>query len=160
MDTEIRKFLITIEQKLDPPTDVPVKTVYYRNQFHNNYQQDEQVIKKIIRNNTNTHNCNLKVIVYYKCKRTSSFVMVNNQNAKCKRTLSRSRVVYEFSCPIPGCCRGDNHNRNCYLGHTQCSLSHRLSGHQQHGFILDHFVETHGTRITRAQIVDNTCIRY
>ena len=161
VDTEISKFLSKVEQNIDLPVDVPIKTLYYRNQFHDNYKQDEQIIKRMVRNNITAHNCNVKVIVYYKCKRTSSYVMMNNQCAKNKRPLTRNHVVYEFSCPIIGCYRNAAHKRpNSYVGHTRCSLSHRLSGHQQHGSILDHFTESHGVRITRSQIVDNTRIRY
>jgi hypothetical protein len=158
VDTEVRKFLSTIDQNLvDSSNDVPIKTLYYRNQFHQNYKLDEQIIKKIVRSNINTNHCNLKIIVYYKCKRTSNFVMVNNQSAKSKRPLMKSHVVYMFSCPNNDC----RHNeRNCYIGHTRCTLSHRLSGHQQQGSIHDHFLEKHDTRISRTQIVENTRIRY
>ena len=71
----------------------------------------------------------------------------------------RSSVVYEFICPIDGCHRHNNSKRS-YVGHTQCCLSKRLSGHLQEGAIKFHFESEHGANITRSQIVDNTVIRF
>ena len=71
----------------------------------------------------------------------------------------RSSVVYEFTCPIDGCHRYNNSKRS-YVGHTQCCLSKRLSGHLQEGAIKFHFESEHGANITRSQIVDNTVIRF
>ena len=71
----------------------------------------------------------------------------------------RSSIVYEFVCPDNGCNRDTSH-KHCYVGHTQNTLSKRISGHIQSGAILEHFLADHGTRVSRQQLVDNTRIRY
>ena len=118
----------------------------------------KKVLKKIVRDNVKPQNCKLNLIIYYKSRKTSSLVIRNNCLPR-QRPLARTHLVYQFVCPIDGC-NHPSHGKSRYVGETTCSLSRRLSYHLQQGSIKDHFEQTHGSKITRAQIVDNTSIRF
>ena len=99
------------------------------------------------------------MIIYYQSKKTKDLVIRTNEAAKGVRTLAKCNLVYQFTCPCPdGCIRPND--KSCYIGHTTCTLSRRLSYHLQNGAIKDHFANFHGRKITRDEIVQNTKVRY
>lgn len=157
VDHHVSEFLNTVNLTREHAPNL--KNVYYRNQYHHNYRQDEYVLRKIFKNNVIPKGCDTKLVIYYKCKRSNSFVMKNNLCMKPKRTLAQTDVVYQFTCPADGCHHPPTVKRR-YVGHTVCTLSRRMSFHLQNGAIKDHFEHQHGRKLTRSDIVDNTIIRY
>ena len=73
-------------------------TLYYRNFMNNKYKEDEQALKKILKNNIKMKNEHdrLKVVVYYKNLKSKNFIMRNNMMKK-PRELSRTNVIYHFN---------------------------------------------------------------
>ena len=126
-----------------------------------NYRCDERVIKSIVHHNVQVVNPEnkLQFVVYYQNIKSGGLVMRNNLSRQKVRDVARCNVVYEFHCPANECIHSTPHGQR-YIGHTVCTLSRRLSMHLQGGSIMDHFQQAHGRKITRAEIVDNTSIRY
>ena len=161
VDKHVKHFLDKVEIMTphDSANIVNVeKCLYYRNQFTYNYRQDERVLRNIVFNNVIPSGCELKLVIYYKSMKTSNFVMRNNLAFGKQRTLAKTNLVYEFNCPIDGC--SHLHQTSRYIGMTTCCLSRRLSYHLQNGAIQEHFLNVHGPRITRDQIVQGTTIRF
>ena len=86
------------------PENSNVHEIFYQNQMSDTYKIDEKVIKTILKNNVkcNNENDKLKLIIYYKNKKTASLVMKNNQNPVTD-TLKRSNIVYQFDCNLGDC---------------------------------------------------------
>ena len=133
-------------------------TIYYCNQIHPNYRQDENTIKKIIKTHVipkepMTH---IKTIIYYKKFKTSS-IIVKNSGQRLRDTMSQTNVVYQFKCSADGC----QHIDNTYIGMTSTSLSRRLSCHITNltSSIIDHLKSHDIPRQNfRTILVDNTKI--
>lgn len=55
-------------------------TIFYQSQMHNNYKLDERVIREIVTTNTkcNADNQEVKLIIYYKNKKSQNLIMKNN----------------------------------------------------------------------------------
>ena len=135
--------------------------IFYRNQMNTAYKVDEQVLKKIIHDNVKCkdENTKLNLIVYYKNTKTKSMVMRNNlTRKKTKRDTDQANIIYEFRCPNDECIR--QKLNNVYIGYTTCTLSRRLSLHLQNGAIKEHSINTHGNKMDRNTIVENTKVRY
>ena len=128
--------------------------IFYKNQYHLNYKQDERILKDIIFNNTKSVNENdkLKIIFYYKSPKANNYIMKFNPHPPSQQ-LQRNNVVYQFQCPM----QHDNQPK-IYIGHTRCSLARRLDSHSQRGSIKQHFAEDHDCKITKQQLYDNTSI--
>ena len=135
--------------------------IYYMNQMNTDYKVDEKVLKKIIQDNVKCkdENTKLNLIIYYKNTKTKSMIMRNNlTRKKNRRDIDQANVIYEFRCPEDECIR--QQVNNVYLGYTTCTLSRRLSLHLQNGAIKVHSINTHGNKIDRKTIVDNTKVKY
>ena len=144
-----------------PPTATgTVHKVFYQNFMNPNYKQDEQRLKKIIKDNVKTKNPRdkLQLVIYYRSRKTKDLIMRNNLTPKV-RDLARTNMIYDFQCKIDECAH-QNRSDGQYSGLTKCTLSRRLTYHLQVGAIKNHCLETHGRKITRKEIVEMTKARY
>ena len=160
VDKNIKHFIDGIagpEPSTTPPSG-QIRKLFYRNQFNNQYKQDERALRKIIRDNVKTvkPEDRLNIIIYYQNQKTKNLVMKNNLATV--RTLAKTNLIYQFTCPKNECLRSDG--KSNYVGYTTCSLSRRLSLHLQNGSIKEHFRVAHNCKISRVEIVENTIIRY
>ena len=132
----------------------PLK-LYYRNYMSTGYKVDERILTDIVRRGvTPVHEeDSVQFIIYYKNKRTSQLVMKNNLNEK-TGDLSRTGVVYQYTCPI-GNCKTRN---TSYIGMSTTTLSRRLTYHLQNGTPKNHTLQEHNTTLTRQMLVENTTI--
>ena len=107
--------------------------------MHANHKKDEAVLKNIVRRYTRpiSDDDNIKLIIYYKNKKTSSLVMRNSPYND--SMLQSTDVVYQFKCKTEGCALLDN----CYIGMTTTTVSRRITMHLQNGGIKDHFIGSH-----------------
>ena len=147
----------------DPsPTTSPGTThkVFYQNFMNPKYKHDEQNLKRIIKDHVNVRDKsdNLKLIIYYRSRKTRDLIMKNNLTPKL-RDLARTNLIYQFRCTIDECAHR-NKSEVSYTGLTTCTLSKRLSGHLQKGAILEHSLQTHQRKPTRKEIVEMTKARY
>ena len=157
VDKIIQKFVskkVSNSENAERSQSVSEVNVFYKNQYHVNYKQDERILTEIICNNTKCVNQNekLKIIIYYKSPKANNFIMKFNPHPPNQR-LQRSNVIYQFQCPL----QHDNQPKT-YIGFTQCSLARRLDNHSQKGSIKQHFIEDHNCKITKQQLYDNTSI--
>ena len=162
IDSTLSKFLGKVNRGNESTSDKNNISyeIFYENQMNNGYKIDEAVMKKIIKDNVKVvdQSKTLKLVIFYKSPKTRQLVMKNNLSPK-KRTLDQNNIIYEYSCKI-GECEHQLSHINCYVGHTQCSLSRRLSYHLQNGAIKLHHLITHKKHITRKEIEQRTRIRY
>jgi hypothetical protein len=139
-----------------PPKDdkPPPIVLYYKNHMSDKYVEDEKVIKDIIRRGvkSTTPEQDIKLVIYYKTRKTSELVVRNNPIVT-TTDLKKSSVVYEYSCPL-----GDCKLLSKYIGMTETSLSRRLTCHLTAGAPKQHTILVHGEKLTRAMLVDNTSI--
>ena len=159
VDDEIRSFLKRDVNKKSKETD-QVHNLYYQNYMNSGYSQDETTLKEIIKNNVKIkkENSRIKLIIYYKTRKTSQFFMKNNAAAK-PRDIATANVIYDFNCQKDECIHL-NPPEITYTGATSCTLSRRMSLHLQNGAILSHFKDAHKTKTTRKEIEEWTKIRY
>ena len=124
------------------------------------YKENEAAIRKIFKDNVKTINTTdrLQLIIYYKSTKTRDLVMKNNLTPKL-RELSRTNLIYDFTCKIDDCKHLPTRQVR-YSGLTTCTLSRRLSLHLQKGAIQQHCQVEHGRAITRGEIVCMTKARY
>ena len=122
--------------------------VFYKNQYHNNYKEDEKAIRKILEDNVRVtaDNVKLNLIIYYSNKKSVNLIMKNNPRGVVDK-LRRRSVVYHFKCPIQGC-------TSEYIGMSTTSLFKRISCHAQEGNIFSHFNICHNSRPSRATLID------
>ena len=165
IDNTIKHFMDKVTQSTQQQNNnntTPTETVrlFYKNQMNSAYKVDEKVIKKIIRDNVKCKSENSKVqfVIYYTNMKTKNLVMKNNLSGK-KRELSRTNVIYEFTCPENECFHHPILN-NAYLGYTHCTLSKRTSFHLQKGAILTHYLDKHKRKIDRKTAEQCLKIRY
>ena len=113
--------------------------IYYQNQYHRHYQQDERALRKIIDDNVKVLNeeDQLSLTIYYKNRKTSSLILRNNPSPTTP-ILKRRNVVYQFICPNAECTAS-------YIGKTTMTLSKRISCHALEGNIFTHFRDSHGS---------------
>ena len=121
--------------------------LFYKNQYHRDYKKDERALRNIIGNHVKptSDNEEIKLIIYYKGKRTSSLIMKNNPSPR-QDMIRRRNVVYQFKCPVMGCSQD-------YIGMTTMRLSKRISCHLQEGAIHRHLERTHNTRLSRENLI-------
>ena len=124
------------------------------------YQKNESAIKSILKEHVRVLNPNdhLQLIIYYKSTKTRDLIMKNNLTPKL-RELSRTNLIYDFTCSIDACKHLPIREVR-YTGLTTCTTSRRLSLHLQNGAIKKHFEAVHGRPITRKEIVTMTKARY
>ena len=124
------------------------------------YKKDELILKKILQNHV-TVRCRsdkIRLVIYYRSRKTRDLVMKNNLTPKL-RDLARTNLIYDFHCTIDECAHQPRSEVQ-YSGLTTCTKSKRLSAHLQSGAIMNHALEKHGRKITRAEIVTMTKTRY
>ena len=152
IDNLIHKFINGKQKPRSNETENSIK-VYYQAQMHNNYKIDEKIINDIVKKNTKCADPKqkLKFIIYYKNPPTSNLVMKNNLTAP-NSPLQQTNVVYQFTCPNLHC------QAERYIGMTQTTLLRRLDSHTRNGSILDHFINIHNIKPSKAQLTENTKI--
>ena len=151
VDQHIRNFLNNVILR-EPKEKTPSLPIYYKAQFHQNYRLDERIIKNILNNKIKSNcNSNIQIRIYYQGSKTCNLVMKNNLNPK-QSGLSETNVIYKFNCP-------ELHGQaTSYVGATRTTLSRRLTAHKQHGSIYEHYLQSHGVKPTREQLVENTVV--
>jgi hypothetical protein len=161
IDRTIKAFMEKVNTHEPTKNDTEKTKVYYQNQMNSAYKVDEQILKKIIKDNVKCKDDNnkLNIIIYYKNTKTKSLAMRNNLTRKKSRQLDHKNIIYHFNCPKDECIRQQTVN-NAYDGYTDCTLSRRLSMHLQNGAIKEHWLQVHGQKIDRKTIVECTKIRY
>ena len=119
------------------------------------YKTDERVLKSIIEGGVTPVNRDdtIKLVIFYKNKKTSNLVMKNN-NTQANDDMSRTGVVYQYTCPIGNC----QFRNNSYIGMTTTTLSRRLTSHLQTGTPKTHTLQEHNVCLTREMLVANTTI--
>ena len=129
--------------------DPPDIRLFYKSQYHTNYKRDEKAIKEIIKENIKptSEEQKVKLIIYYKNRKTASLIMKNNP-APQQDKLRKRNVIYLYQCPVPGCTGN-------YVGMTTMRLSKRISCHLQEGAIKNHLTRTHNTSLSRQQLIDS-----
>ena len=123
------------------------------------YRKDEKVLKDLIRDNvTMRENNRLKLVIYYKNRKTRDLVMKNNLGNNV-RELARTNVIYDIDCRKGDCEHLPLRNRS-YSGLTTCTMSRRLTFHLQDGAVQRHHLAVHKEKVTRKEIEACTKIRY
>ena len=129
--------------------------LYYKNQMTSAHKLDERVIKDIVKKHvTPTDQYHLKLLIYYKNKKTANMIMRNNQHQE--SDLKCTNVVYEFICPHEDC--KPPSPKSSYIGHTTNTLTRRLTFHKQNGEIQKHMKLQHGRDVRRSDLAENTHI--
>ena len=166
VDHEISVFLADSSSNSSiNPTQPSKKSIdlFYCNQFHQNYNQDESVIKSIIKQCTSPVDpeSKIKLIIYYRKFKTANLVIRNAPSLN-KSHVRLTNVVYKFTCPLGGSIPYHPNVHN-YVGHTETSLSRRLSCHltDEHSAIFKH-LKCHVNNVTplRDVVVKNTVVLY
>ena len=103
-------------------------------------------------------NNRLKLVIYYKNRKTRDLVMKNNLGKKV-RELARTNVIYDIDCQKGDCEHLPKRNRS-YSGLTTCTMSRRLTFHLQDGAVQRHHLAVHKEKVTRKEIEVCTKIRY
>ena len=129
--------------------------IYYKAFFSTAYKEDERIMKEIIKRNIKPidDNKQVKLIIYYKTKKTSQLLLRNSPQAKTEE-LQKSHVVYRFTCNKGNC----EVLPSTYIGMTTTRLSRRLTFHLTSGAPRKHLQEKHGRKITRKILEENTTI--
>ena len=159
IDEQLKQFLDTAIQEKSESNTLNKHQLYYRNQYNTKYKVDEEVIKRIVKENVSIvdNTSSLSLLIYYKNMKTHQLVMRNNLVQT--RPLNQSNLTYEYKCNI-GECKHLTTSKNSYIGFTKCKLTRRLSYHLCEGAIQKHCIEMHKRKITRKEIEENTKIRY
>ena len=161
VDEQISVFLHNSSTNPSQPRKKSVD-FYYRNQFHQNYRQDESVIKDILEKCISPVDpeFTIRLIIYYKKFKTANLIIRNAPSLK-KSHVSLTNVVYQFKCPLGGSIpyHQDQHD---YVGHTVTSLSRRLTTHLDENSAIRQHLNQHRDYNTplRDILVDNTKILY
>ena len=81
----------------------------------NNYQREENILKRIIQNDVKRHNQGkkIKLLIYYNNRKV---LFIKNNTTKCKDDYN---VIYMYSCNKVPC----NATQTCYIGHLRGSLT-------------------------------------
>ena len=134
-------------------TKQQVHNIFYMNHINAAYQKDEKVLSGILKKNVvPKQGHDVRLVVYYKSKKTSNLVI---QNRMKPNYLQETHVVYKYKCNKGDCKLRDTAS---YIGSTTMTLSRRISYHLSAGGPAQHSLESHGQRITRQEMVDNTSI--
>ena len=151
-----------IKRRLDkfmeppPPQDTPPTiTLFYKNTMTTAHKTDEKILQNIIYKNIKPVNeeAKLKLIIYYKSRRTSNLIM-KNSCLPIKAPTEETNVIYQFKCNFGNCSSLDSR----YIGETTTTLRRRLYAHIRNGSIKQHVHNEHGITLTQEQIEENTSI--
>ena len=141
----------------EPPTTPAGERIrlYYRAYMNTQYKQDEQALRKIIKDcvQTTDPDHQLDLTIYYKNKKTHNFILKNSPTSDVPE-LQRSHLVYEYTCTTGNCAALPS----TYIGMTTTKLSRRLTLHLANGAPKKHAEGEHKTRLTREMIVQGTKI--
>ena len=106
------------------------------------HRTDEKVLREIIHRNVK---CNdedkLRLIIYYKSKRSKQLIMKNNSTRK-EVDLPQTNILHEYSCPQDDCRLLQTVK---YIGMTLTAFSRRITMYIQSGVIEIHMREAHIT---------------
>ena len=130
--------------------------IYYRNQYHDQYKDDESAIRKILKNHVLQVSVNLKLTIYYKSAKVKNLLMKNNLSKVTMPDGEKSHLIYEFKC-LEGQCLAHN---NSYIGMTNCTLKSRLTRHKYQGAIFSHYRTAHGKNPEINELLKSTKILY
>lgn len=152
VDKHIKNF---INKKLDEQSKETGKNnlnIYYKNQMHANYEIEERIIKEIVTKNTKciAENEKLRVIFYYKNKKTAQSVIKNSPKFE-ENPLDVANVIYKFECNFVTC-------KSQYVGHTRTSLRKRINAHSYKGSIFNHYEEVHNEKPDKKTLYEQTSI--
>ena len=135
-----------------------VAKIFYKNQFHKNYRQDETALRQILKRHVFEVETKIDFIVYYHSSKTSDMLIRNNPTCLNKPDYLKSHLVYKFTCAL-GECRSLS-NKNTYIGMTTMTLKDRLGAHRFQGSIFAHIRLTHGVRVDLDTLIKSTEIIY
>ena len=159
IDTEIQRILAQhnhTQTERGQKAGETTHTLFYENQMSDAYKTDERILRGII-----SRNCDpvhqgekLKLVIYYKTPKVSDLILKNNLSAD-PSTLKKTNVVYQYKCTHGDCARQHN---GSYIGLTTTTLGRRITMHLQDGGPKRHLRDTHNTRLSRQDMVDNTTV--
>ena len=128
-------------------TELEQVNLFYKNQMHSRYKQEEQSLKNIFNNHVKSEpGISLKLRIYYKNRTVSNLFIRNNPH--CKSPELRSHVVYRYTCNAEEC-----HSSKTYIGQTTTTLKQRMTTHAQNGSIKTHNLDEHQRRLRAADIL-------
>ena len=156
VDSTIKHRLDTFMEEQEHQGDsTPDIHLYYKNYMSSAYSKDEKALRKIIHDHVQPidSDTKLKLIIYYKTRRTSNLVMKNNCLPP-SSPLQEVSLVYQYTCTNGDC----SHLTSAYIGSTTTTLSKRITSHLQDGAIRRHNISQHGFTITRQHLEENTTI--
>ena len=151
----------TIKKKMDkfynktPPATTRQKiTIYHQNHFHNQYREECNAIKSIIKRGVTPTNedTDIDLRIYCRPSLTKSLVMRNSTAPRAPRE-STTNVVYKFSC-MEGHCDGSK----TYIGRTSSTLRRRLQFHRNNGSIFQHYTDSHNMKPPLQTLIEQTKI--
>ena len=93
--------------------------------------------------NTKCKNDNdqLKIILYYKNKKTANLLIKNNPTSQVD-TLNMNNVIYKYTCSLMTC-------QSEYISMTRTTLKKRLDSHYYYGNIQTHHNLYHKEKLTK-----------
>ena len=102
--------------------------LYYKNQVHNNYKRDEQILKNRIQKNVlpTNHTKKVRLIIYDNKFKTSNLIM-SNKSSSSTELVDRTNVICMFKCSLTDCVSIEN---NMYVGLTTKTLLRCLTMHR------------------------------
>ena len=133
----------------DRPQEKDLIKIFYKNQFHAKYKEDERTLRTIIQEQVKPVNINSKInlVIYYKNRKSANLIMKNSPTSN-SDMLKKRNVVYAYTCPHERCSQQ-------YIGMTTMRLSKRISCHAQEGAIYNHTRSNHNAKIKREEIIKN-----
>ena len=115
--------------------------------MHSRYKQEEQTLRKFIKNHVKPQaNVHMKLLIYYKNRTVANLFVKNNPHRQ--NPEQRSHVVYRYTCKAEEC-----HPSEIYVGQTMTSLKQRMTTHAQNGSIRNHNQDKHQRRLRAAEIL-------
>ena len=134
----------------DRPQEKDLIKIFYKNQFHAKYKEDERALRNIIQEQVKPVNINseINLVIYYKNKKSANLILKNSPTSN-SDMLKKHNVVYAYTCPHERCSQQ-------YIGMTAMRLSKRISCHAQEGAIYNHTRSNHNAKIKREEIIRKT----
>ena len=126
--------------------------LFYRSQMSSYYKQEEQGLKRIIKNRLGPVNKEkqIQLHIYYKSQNLKNLLIKNNVVPDISPE-AKSHVVYQYTCNW-GQCNLSNHT---YIGFTTTRLRDRMV---QHKSIKAHHRIVHNRKIGYKEMVENTSV--
>ena len=133
----------------DRPQEKDLIKIFYKNQFHAKYKEDERALRTIIQEQVKPVNINseINLVIYYKNRKSANLILKNSPTSN-SDMLKKRNVVYAYTCPHERCSQQ-------YIGMTTMRLSKRISCHAQEGAIYNHTRSNHNAKIKREEIIKN-----